>query len=430
MTNLFKKGLAKFFRIRDYFVNPNIKKEDLYQSIRASDTITLLLVILVFHLFYFVFYFVSFPDELLNHAIAFFEILLMVWALFYMKRTSNTVFTSLVLVNFGFLNTMYGLVNYGGIYSVDLLWLTFSTFTGFLFAGRRLGILYACCTFVFALVLYWLNCIEFRDYRSQIASSDGAYEFISFSSVQLLIAFLLFFFVNKIVKMNAQIKALNENQVANLNQMIKAKTIENENIRHQVVKDFHDLMGNKLASIASISQTIQNAENDVNDFVPQIQHINQLSKDVYESTKDFIWTMTVEHNNLFFLYQYLKDFSEKLFLYSPISFLSEPIDEVFETETRSQYQCSQLILMVKEIMTNVLTHSQASKVELLLYREGKNILFEVKDNGIGFDSNQLKRVNGLNNIKERAQQMETNCSVKSQLGIGTSVVITIPNQLI
>jgi signal transduction histidine kinase len=49
----------------------------------------------------------------------------------------------------------------------------------------------------------------------------------------------------------------------------------------------------------------------------------------------------------------------------------------------------------------------------------------IQDNGKGFDKDTIKKGNGLNNIKKRAQEIRGNASIESANGNGTRIDILV-----
>ena len=88
----------------------------------------------------------------------------------------------------------------------------------------------------------------------------------------------------------------------------------------------------------------------------------------------------------------------------------------------------QVLHIIQEALSNVRKHARASQVDLNVQRH-PGWRFEVRDDGIGFDSaNDLLDEThvGLRIMKERAQRLGAEVDVTSVLGEGTSVVLALP----
>jgi PAS domain S-box-containing protein len=86
-----------------------------------------------------------------------------------------------------------------------------------------------------------------------------------------------------------------------------------------------------------------------------------------------------------------------------------------------------LYRIFQESLTNVARHAEASKVYVSLTQTADELLLKVQDNGKGFDKEKVanKRTLGILGMKERAEMMGGNYSISSELGKGTTVVISI-----
>ncbi len=158
----------------------------------------------------------------------------------------------------------------------------------------------------------------------------------------------------------------------------------------------------------------------------ELSRINTLSNELYEGTKDFIWAMDNNNNTLQSVYFYVIDFGEKLFEFSTINFITQPITPDIPEFSVTSLWSSQFILISKEILTNVMVHSKATDVQVdIRLLSNKSIVISFKDNGIGFDKESLTRVNGLRNIEKRAQRMNVNITITSKINNGTLIEITI-----
>lgn len=82
----------------------------------------------------------------------------------------------------------------------------------------------------------------------------------------------------------------------------------------------------------------------------------------------------------------------------------------------------------QETLTNVLRHANATKVESSLHLDNGLITLAITDNGVGFNSEEIKEKKslGLLGIKERTSLMKGTCFFSGKPGVGTTVLIKIP----
>jgi PAS domain S-box-containing protein len=82
----------------------------------------------------------------------------------------------------------------------------------------------------------------------------------------------------------------------------------------------------------------------------------------------------------------------------------------------------------QESLTNVARHSQATRVEARLEQESDRIIFQVLDNGRGFDPEEAKarKSLGLVGMQERALLLHGDLKIEGVPGAGTTMTLTIP----
>lgn len=89
--------------------------------------------------------------------------------------------------------------------------------------------------------------------------------------------------------------------------------------------------------------------------------------------------------------------------------------------------------ITQEALNNIIKHSKATEIKIMLNYERDYLLLEIQDNGIGIDWLTLEKTisaqmsAGLNNMKKRAKMINGSCEIKSD-NTGTTVLVTIPLQ--
>lgn len=82
--------------------------------------------------------------------------------------------------------------------------------------------------------------------------------------------------------------------------------------------------------------------------------------------------------------------------------------------------------IIQELLTNIIRHARATKVEIKLKHRDNKLFVFVKDNGIGIEENVNRKSFGLLGIKERVQYWQGVLHIKGKQGKGTSVTIILP----
>ena len=86
-----------------------------------------------------------------------------------------------------------------------------------------------------------------------------------------------------------------------------------------------------------------------------------------------------------------------------------------------------LYRMAQEALTNVVLHSEASKVGVRLVTTPQEIELSIEDDGKGFESSEIPDERfGLVGINERARMLGGSMSLESSVGVGTRIEVRLP----
>ena len=82
----------------------------------------------------------------------------------------------------------------------------------------------------------------------------------------------------------------------------------------------------------------------------------------------------------------------------------------------------------QETLTNVVRHSQATKVEASLKKDAKGLVLTIRDNGRGISDEEIAQSNslGLVGMRERALIFGGTVEIKGRKGKGTTVTLRLP----
>ncbi len=85
-----------------------------------------------------------------------------------------------------------------------------------------------------------------------------------------------------------------------------------------------------------------------------------------------------------------------------------------------------VVQLVRESLSNVGRHANASTVRVSLYRDGDAAVVEVDDDGTGFDPTTARRGEGLTNLENRAAALGGKALLESIPDQGTTVRLVLP----
>ncbi len=205
------------------------------------------------------------------------------------------------------------------------------------------------------------------------------------------------------------------------------KREENLKIRQQTAEDFHDELGNKLTRITVLSEILDTKMDQGQvDQKKLLEQIKQNASSLYNGTKDILWALDPQSDNLYEILNHIKDFGNELFLDTPVEFEFNGIDESLN-EIKLPMEYSRNIPMIfKELLNNILKHAHATHVGLTLDAiTVDDIQLTLCDNGCGFVQNELHKGQGINNMMMRTKRIGGDINISSEKGAGTVVKLKI-----
>ncbi|MFH1928560.1 MAG: GAF domain-containing protein [Chloroflexota bacterium] len=91
-----------------------------------------------------------------------------------------------------------------------------------------------------------------------------------------------------------------------------------------------------------------------------------------------------------------------------------------------------LFRITQEAINNIMKHSEAKSVDIDLQCDGEKCVLRIKDDGKGFDVEEITKVEktgrgvGLFGMKERVTLVGGSCSIRSRPGQGTTIISEVP----
>lgn len=213
---------------------------------------------------------------------------------------------------------------------------------------------------------------------------------------------------------------------------IRAK--EQDNLRKEIARDFHDEMGNQLTRIINYVSLLKlsgingnsngsGTNGHHNGSLDLYAKVEDSAKYLYNGTRDFIWSIDPVNDELSKLFIHIRDFGEKLFEEKNIQFRA--FNHVKEKMKLPYGFSREANLIFKEAMTNAFKYSEARNVSLELKRnEDGGFDMSLEDDGVGFFTGDVVKSNGLKNIRERADRISGLLRITSIKQSGTKIILT------
>ncbi len=210
------------------------------------------------------------------------------------------------------------------------------------------------------------------------------------------------------------------------------KEKEAENTRLAISRDLHDDLGATLSSISVFSAAAKQRLND-NNTEQVYRMLDQISNDAQEmatSVSERVWMMKPQKITLENLVEHLQLFASSVLTAKNISFQFN-CDEKIKNKTLSSEQRKNIYLIFKEAINNAAKYSQGNNVEFNATADNDKLSIVLSDNGIGLNDNSTgagysEEGNGLENMKERAKEINASLNIISSQGKGTVINLLCP----
>ncbi|WP_395373931.1 sensor histidine kinase [Marinicella sp. W31] len=210
-------------------------------------------------------------------------------------------------------------------------------------------------------------------------------------------------------------------QMGNKNKQIKASQDEIQKIaasaeRERIARDLHDLIGHTFSTINVKSQlAVKLVERDPAKARSEIQEIENISRTSLAQVREAVSGYRQ------------RDLATELIrarvLLDSIDIKVEENLIPVEQLHLSQQQNTTLAFIVRELVTNIMRHSNAQTCQLLLKHQDNMITLRISDDGNASDT--FSEGSGLQGIRERVDQLNGNVSFSVENGFHTTIQISI-----
>ncbi|MGD1896639.1 MAG: sensor histidine kinase [Phormidesmis sp.] len=195
--------------------------------------------------------------------------------------------------------------------------------------------------------------------------------------------------------------------------------------RTRIAREIHDSLGHTLTTLdmqLEVSQAMY-TQNSQSSF----QALNQAKRLSEQSLQEIRKAVSTMRHSRFNLSEAIADLIHQIEQTHSQRSHSLKINSAINLPHLPLQTSRQIFLIVKEALTNVQKHSQASVVTLWSENRPENIVIGISDNGIGFQSGIVPKGFGIKGMNERVQLLGGQLEIHSTVGKGTILQFTIPH---
>lgn len=195
------------------------------------------------------------------------------------------------------------------------------------------------------------------------------------------------------------------------------RRLELEQLRQRIASDLHDDIGSNLGNIALLSEIV--AEGSTDATREDAQEIHHIAQQTADSMRDIVWLIQHPAVTPDDFVQRLRNIAARTLTGIEWNFTSDGLRDVPALDTQRH-----LVLGFKEMLHNVRKHAAAKRVSITLGRRARELMLNVHDDGVGFDSSAAHEGHGLASLRQRAIKLGGELRITTAPGKGTQLVLT------
>lgn len=206
---------------------------------------------------------------------------------------------------------------------------------------------------------------------------------------------------------------------AQIAELKRQKALDEE--RQRISREMHDDIGAGLTQITLMSESAKRK----NIATSELADIAETSRKLVNNMSEIVWSLNPENKSLEQLIAYLREQLHKLLEHSGKQYFIQ-LPDVDNDIILQNNQSRNILLITKEIINNAIKYSDAKCIKVVSSYINNELIFEIIDDGIGFDTTKINTGNGLKSIKARINEMNATIEIKSIINCGTIITYKIP----
>jgi len=220
-----------------------------------------------------------------------------------------------------------------------------------------------------------------------------------------------------------KIRLLQDQKINVLDNVVKERTEQLNNMRESIATDFHDETGNMLSAITRQATLLKLKVGLDTEALAIVSTIIKNSNDLYASSKDFVWHLHNNSDDPVALFDHLTSYGQVFYNQFDIAFSSVkgncPALQLAPSASLN------LLYIFKEAMTNIIKHAEATEVFLEMEYKEEKVIFIIRDNGAWKEADPSISHYGLSNMRKRAVKNAFTMELQKH-NTGTVISIQVP----
>ena len=198
-----------------------------------------------------------------------------------------------------------------------------------------------------------------------------------------------------------------------------------EQERARIARDLHDELGGSLTQIGLLADRLKRQALEPA-LKPALGQLAWRTRRLAGDLESIVWTVSPKNNTwdrlAGFIGQFVRGFCRDTSLECTVTGEEDIPPMPLAPEVQHN-----LLAVLKEALNNILKHSHATNVQVVLSAGGETFGLRIADNGVGFDPAAAEHAerNGLSNMRARIAELGGELEIHSVRGQGSEIVVRL-----
>lgn len=240
--------------------------------------------------------------------------------------------------------------------------------------------------------------------------------FIGTASLSVLLIFFYLLFIQYSRRKVEHLKQMKNLQFEYEQTLLRSQIEIQEQTLQYISREIHDNIGQVLSLVSLNLNTIEASDKD------KLEFTGNLVTKAIDDLRGLSKSLNPDRVQLIGLTESIKtelDQLERTGRFETDLDIKNALSEISQEKTIILYR------MIQEVLNNIIKHSRATKVTVLIQNTDGNDMICITDNGTGFNQEDCPSGLGLQNLTQRAAMINAELIINSKINEGTSVSFTL-----
>jgi signal transduction histidine kinase len=199
-----------------------------------------------------------------------------------------------------------------------------------------------------------------------------------------------------------------------------------EQERARIAHDLHDELGADITEISMLATRAQGNGEGGEETRRCLKQMADKSRQMVAKLEEIVWAMNPERDSLGALVSYFSFFADRFLGLANIKLIIDTSEDAASLAVDARVR-HQLFLVFKEALANVVRHSGASEVRVIVRVEDRALRAMVADNGCGLHTPDATTGGheGIANMRRRMEKIGGQFEITGEAGHGTTVKFSV-----